>query len=195
MDNIYKSRTSKRKSRSVCQNSTQSSSLNHPQSHCSSNHSPHSSHSCLSNQSSHSSAFVPTQYDEVEFNTDDTHTLTIKDNFSMNTLLISEMKNSMSKLTNSSSAFPQSQLTHMTENSYNDFNPTSDYKRKMIIDMANSVINESNNFNDINNINSPYQSKAFVPYEEQTEFQPSSFKSKRAQRLAKSITSRYTPNN
>lgn len=191
MDNIYKSRTSKRKSHSVCQNST------HPTSHsCLSNN----LHSCSSsNQSSypnsHSSAFVPTQYDEVEFNTDDTHTLTIKDNFSMNTLLVSEMKNSMSKLTNSSSAFPQSQLTHMTENSYNDFNPTSDYKRKMIIDMANSVINESNNFNDFNSINNPYQSKAFIPYEEQTEFQPSSFKSKRAQRLAKSITSRYTPNN
>lgn len=181
MDNIYKSRTSKRKSRSTCQNST------HPTSHsCLSNN----SHSC----SSHSSAFAPTQYDEVEISTDDTHTLTVKDNFSMNTLLVSEMKNSMSKLTNSSSAFPQSQPTHMTENSYNDFNPTSDYKRKMIIEMANSVINESNNFNDINNFNNPYQSKAFVPYEEQTEFQPSSFKNTRAQRLAKSITSRYTPN-
>lgn len=73
----------------------------------------------------------------------------------------------------------------MTENSFDDYNSYSDYKRKMIHEMAKSVVDESNNL--FGNIHNNETRK----YEEQYEFQVSEARNMRNKQIAKNITSRY----
>lgn len=78
-------------------------------------------------------------------------------------------------------------ISHMTENSFINCNePTSQYKRKMILDMANSIVSESNTLT-----RKTQNEKEFRPYEEQTEFQTSSMNNKRIQQIAKDIVNKY----
>lgn len=81
-------------------------------------------------------------------------------------------------------------VTCMTESSYSECNdPTSQYKRMMILEMANSVISESNA------LFGNRREKEYRPYEEQTEFQVSFAQNKRTQQIAKNIMNKYVPDN
>lgn len=81
-------------------------------------------------------------------------------------------------------------VSRMTENSYTGCdNPTSQYKRMMILEMANSVISESNT------LFGNQREKEYRPYEEQIEFQVSLAQNKRTQQIARNIASKYISNN
>lgn len=81
-------------------------------------------------------------------------------------------------------------LTCMTESSYSGCNdPMSQYKRMMILEMANSVISESNA------LFGNQREKECRPYEEQTEFQVSFAQNKRTRQIAKNMMNKYVSSN
>lgn len=119
---------------------------------------------------------------QYENQNDATGTLQLPEDYKPNDLLLNDVKKT-SKL-----PMETQHITQMTESSYTNYNsPFSDYQRKRIHDMANSIVNEANalfgNQDDV---------REMRPYEEQKEFQSSRAKNYRSKQIAKNITSKYS---
>lgn len=127
-------------------------------------------------------SYHPQGFNEIKTGKNGEETIFIDENFRPNELLLANTNltpniNSQTKT-----------VTHMTESSYSGCNdPTSQYKRMMILEMANSVISESNA------LFGNQREKECRPYEEQTEFQVSFAQNKRTQQIAKNIMNKYVP--
>ena len=126
----------------------------------------------------------PQEFNEIKTEGNGEESIFIGENFRPNELLLSNTNftpniNGQSKI-----------VTHMTESSYTGCNdPTSQYKRMMILEMANSVISESNA------LFGNQREKEYRPYEEQTEFQVSPAQNKRTRQIANNVMNKYVPNN
>ena len=124
------------------------------------------------------------EFDEMKTEENGEKSIVIGENFRPNELLLSTT-NFTPNINNNQTT----KLTRMTENSYTECNePTSQYKRKMILDMANSVISESNTL-----FKNQYEQE-YRPYEEQTEFQASIAQNKRTICFANNIINKYVMN-
>lgn len=125
----------------------------------------------------------PQEFNEIKTGCNDETSIFIDENFRPNELLLSTTNfipniNGQTKI-----------VTHMTENSYTECNePTSQYKKMLILKMANSIISESNALFE------NQHEREYRPYEEQTEFQVSPAQNKRTQRIANNVINKYVLN-
>lgn len=177
MDSIYKSKGRVR-SKNLVRKQTNSNNINLYE-----NEDPlngNQSHSRYNTNDFHSSS----NFNEIKTGKNGEESVFIGENFRPNELLLAN--------TNFATNIggKTKMVSRMTENSYTSCDdPTSQYKRMMILEMANSVISESNT------LFGNQREKEYRPYEEQTEFQVSLAQNKRTQQIAHSITSKYISNN
>lgn len=174
MDSIYKSKCRVR-SKNLVRKQTNSNNMNLYE-----NEDPLNGNQSHSQHDLHSSS----NFNEIKSGKNSEESIFIGENFRPNELLLAN--------TNFTTNIggKTKMLSRMTENSYTSCdNPTSQYKRMMILEMANSVISESNT------LFGNQREKEYRPYEEQTEFQTSLAQNKRIQQIAHSITSKYISNN
>ena len=130
----------------------------------------------------HPQSYHPQGFNEIKAGKNGEESIFIDKNFRPNELLLAN-----TNLTPNINGQTKT-VTHMTESSYSGCNdPTSQYKRMMILEMANSVISESNA------LFGNQCEKECRPSEEQTEFQVSFAQNKRTQQIAKNIMNKYVP--
>lgn len=122
----------------------------------------------------------PQEFNEIKTEGNGERSVFIDENFRPNDLLLSNTNfipniNGQTKIE-----------TCMTESSYTGCNdPTSQYKRMMILEMANSVISESNALFE------NQHEREHRPYEEQTEFQVSLAQNKITQQIVNNVINKY----
>lgn len=141
-------------------------------------------HNSLNTTITHSQSYHSQGFNEIKTGKNGEESIFIDEKFRPNELLLAN-----TNLTPNINGKTKT-LTCMTESSYSGCNdPTSQYKRMMILEMANSVISESNT------LFGNQHEKECRPYEEQTEFQVSFAQNKRTQQIAKNIMNKYASGN
>ena len=135
---------------------------------------PTATHGVSSSPTAHSPQF------EVSVDNDNA-TICLPDDYNPNESRINE-------ITRTPQIYGETQyIERMNSNSYDGGTfEYSDYKTKLIRDMTNSVINETNL------LFGQYRQEETRPYEEQREYQESMVKKIRNKQMAKNITSKYT---
>ena len=141
---------------------------------------PSSSSSSRSNTSSINS------FNEIRSDNAGNQSVYIDSNYRPNDLILDNAKIAPTF----SNSIQSRTVSRMTDNTYDDCNNTfSQYRRSMILEMANSIVKQSDEMFNDENENEYYENR---PYEEQTQYQPSKVGSRQIKRMAKNIVSRYS---